>query len=196
MATGINSKNGVVKGIGTALLTAMLLSVTTGCGRQETRQSAQAAPAQDGAADLPSELFLADAPGDIVTVQQLKDSAAEGDEAVVRVVVGGRKSPFVAGRAVWTAVDAALPNSCTRTGHACPQPWDYCCTPPDTLAANMLTIRVLDDSGRPLAVNLAQSPTIKPMTTLVVRGTVADSPVAEALMLNATGIYVEDTPET
>jgi hypothetical protein len=132
----------------------------------------------------------------VVTVQQLKDSAAEGDEAVVRVVVGGRKSPFVAGRAVWTAVDAALPNACLRTGHACPRPWDYCCTPPDTLAANMLTIRVLDDSGRPLAVDLSQSPTIRPMTTLVVRGTVAASPVADALMLNATGIYVEGRPGT
>jgi hypothetical protein len=34
------------------------------------------------------------------------------------------------------------------------------------------------------------------MTTLVVRGTVAASPVADALMLNATGIYVEGRPGT
>lgn len=168
-----------------------LVAALCGCGGDNAAPSPSSVSGHT-AKPLPAELFLDSAPQEVAAVKELKVSAKEGDEVAVRTVVGGRKSPVVAGRAVWMAVDADLYNACTRPGHGCPEPWDYCCAEPNELKQNSLTIQVLDEKGRPLAVDLDTETQIAPMTTLVVRGTVAARPNPETLVVNATGIFVED----
>jgi len=52
-------------------------------------------------------------------------------------------------------------------------------------------VQITGDDARPLAVDLQAAGKIKPMDTLVVKGTVGPRPTKDTLVLTATGIYVE-----
>ena len=93
-----------------------------------------------------------------------------------------------------TVVEAATPNQCLAPGDGCQTPWDYCCMSPEQLTANLATVQIIDDQGRPLAVDLTSHSKIKPLATLVVRGTVGPRPDPAVLVINATGIFVEPKP--
>jgi len=170
-------------------LSALAALLFVGCGKEKDSPATGQTAKQ--AVSLPAALFLAKAPENVVPVKDVKASAAAGDQVVVRAVVGGRKNPFVEGRAMWTAVEASLYNACTRPGHGCSAPWDYCCADADELGDNMVTIQVLGADGKLLPVDLTSSTQLAPMTTLVVEGTVAQKPDSKALIVSATGIFVE-----
>ncbi len=143
------------------------------------------------AATLPASLFLTEAPADAVAVPKLKESAKEGDEVTVRVVIGGRESPFVASRAIMTVVDSGLENQCLAPGDSCETPWDYCCASPEQLKPNLATVQIVDATNATLEVDLSGSDKLKAGATVVVRGVIGPRPDPDALIINATGIYVE-----
>lgn len=169
--------------------TVMLLLIATlmlpGCGSSEER-----AQEQDTSAQLPESVFLAQAPEGIQTIASLKATAQEGDEVVVRVVVGGTEKPIVEGRASATVIEAGIKNPCLDEDDHCPTPWDYCCSPQESRTANLANLRITDGAGQVLEADLASR--IKPLTTLVVRGIVGPRPNEKALTINALGIYIED----
>jgi len=171
----------------------LVLLAPLGCGRKQRDRAGAAAKPEPAAATatLPAGLFLAEAPPGVKPIKEWKAESSEGDEIVVRAVVGGRKAPIVSGRALWTAVDVALYNKCKRCGAACPTPWDYCCGAPEQIVPHMITVQIVDEQGRPLAVDLTSSGKIKPMATLVIRGVVAQRPNPETLVMNASGVFVE-----
>ena len=143
-----------------------------------------------GGSGLPDSVFLAEAPEGVRTITALKASAKEGDEVVVRVVVGGTEDPIVKGRASAAIIDASIENPCLSEDDHCPIPWDYCCTPQENRTANLATLRVTDETGAVLKADL--EPRIKPLTTLVVKGIVGPRPDEQVLTIDATGIYIED----
>ena len=167
-----------------ATLLTLLLLVLSACGGEDSVQQG------DPTSQLPETVFLSEAPEGIQTIKALKANAKEGDEVVVRVVVGGTEHPVVEGRASAAIIDASVDNPCTGEDDHCPIPWDYCCTPQENRTANLATLRVTDDAGQVLKVNL--SPRIKPLTTLVIKGTVGPRPDDQVLTIDAQGIYVED----
>jgi len=169
-----------------ALATMCLFAVGCGSGDGDTGSTERGA---GGGADLPEGLFLASAPEGAKPITELKQSAEEGDEVVVRVVVGGAKQPMVDGRASAMIVDAGLYNRCTSEDDHCNTPWDYCCATQEDKTANLATLQVLNEAGKPLASSL--SPKIGPLATLVVKGVVGPRPSDQALTINADGIYVE-----
>lgn len=138
---------------------------------------------------LPDGLFVESAPEGAQSITKLKASAKEGDEVVVRVVVGGRMKPLVEGRASAAVVDAGVANSCLEVDDHCETPWDYCCTSPEEVNANLASIQVVDADGRVLDSDWSSQ--IKPLSTLVVRGVVGPRADDQALTINATGIYIE-----
>lgn len=142
------------------------------------------------AAALPASLFLTEAPADAIAVPKLKESAKEGDEVTVRVVIGGREAPFVAKRAIMTVVDSGLANQCLSPDDGCGTPWDYCCASPEQLKPNLATVQFVDGTNATLDVDLSASK-LKPGSTVVVRGVIGPRPDPDALIINATGIYVE-----
>lgn len=170
-----------------ALAAACLFAV--GCGSGDGEAGSGDGDAGGSTASLPEGLFLASAPEGVKPITELKESAKEGDEVVVRVVVGGAVEPMVDGRASALIVDAGLYNRCTSEDDHCTTPWDYCCATPEDKTANLATLQVVDDAGRPLASSLG--PKVKPLSTLVVRGVVGPRADAQALPINATGIYVQ-----
>lgn len=142
-----------------------------------------------GTSALPEGLYLDSAPEGAKSIADLKASAEEGDEVVVRVVVGGREKPVVDGRASTIVVDAGLNNLCLAEDDHCPTPWDYCCAPEDELNASMATLQVVDNKGKVLATAFGEK--VTPLSTLVVRGIVGPRPNDQLLTINATGIYVQ-----
>ena len=173
-----------------ALIPAAAL-ILVSCGKQEaepnTTGNAPAAAAP--ATELPEGLMLTKAPeAELVTINAVKANAKVGDEVVVSVVVGGRLKPVVDNLAVMTVVESSLPNSCVGEDDHCKTPWDYCCAAKEELSSGMATVRVVDDAGKPLALNFA-SASIKPGDYLVVAGTVAEKNDAGNLVIDAKGIH-------
>ncbi|MFI4859229.1 MAG: hypothetical protein ACIAXF_00970 [Phycisphaerales bacterium JB063] len=169
------------------LLTLSLL-LAAGCGKTDAGKTGPTVES-GAAAALPSGLFLDSAPEGAQAITALKESASEGDEVVVHVIIGGRMEPLVEGRASAAIIDASLPNACTSEDDHCQTPWDYCCTPQEEITANLATLQVVDDEGRLLAADLAEK--LPPMTVLTVRGVVGPRPDPQVLTINATGIYIE-----
>lgn len=143
------------------------------------------------AASLPDTLFLAVAPSDPIPIPKLKTTSKEGEEVVMRVVIGGRRRPFVDNRAIMTVVDGSMLNHCALPGDSCKTPWDYCCSSLELLKENMASVKIIDSKGRPLKVNFNDSPMLQPSATLVVQGTVAPHSNSQSFVVNASGIYVE-----
>lgn len=167
---------------------ALACALAVGCGETD-KPAGDGAPGGGATALLPEGLFLASAPEGAKPITALKQSAKQGDEVVVRVVVGGRVEPLVEGRASAAIIDAGVANQCLGEDDHCKTPWDYCCTLPEDVTANLATLQVINQDGKVLASGLG--PDIKPLATLVVRGVVGPRPDSQVLTINATGIYVE-----
>lgn len=139
---------------------------------------------------LPDSLFLSEEPTGIQGISSLKDKAKEGDNVVIKAVVGGRKKVFVSSRAVITVIDASVENPCLKEDGHCAKPWDYCCSPSEQLLSNMASVHILGADNRPLVIDLNTVENFKPLTTLVIRGTVGPRTDKTSLVINATGIFV------
>ena len=184
-----------MKQLWTILMAAILLATLSVGGCDEQESAPTSAPAAKGEA-LPADAVLDSSPGESTPITQLKQTAKEGDTVTIRAKIGGDVRPFVSGRAVLTVVDATLAQSCgVDPNDPCQTPWDYCCTAPDELRPHMAMVQLVDAEGRPLKVNLEGSPSLKPLDTIVVRGTVGPRPDAATLVVNAPAVYVERAPQ-
>lgn len=168
--------------VNTLVATVLLLTLTACSGGEEAK------PQTSGGA-LPNDIFLSESPQDAKTISELKASASEGDEVVVRVVVGGTEKPIVPGRASAAIIDATVENPCLGEDDHCQTPWDYCCTPLEDITPNLATLQITDDSGVVLKADFA--PSIEPLATLVIKGIVGPRPDKQVLTINAQGIYIE-----
>ncbi|MEJ7590515.1 MAG: hypothetical protein WKF77_03140 [Planctomycetaceae bacterium] len=95
--------------------------------------------------------------------------SVKDDEAVTLVgVIGGSSKPFVDGLAAFTIVDPKVPYCAADEG--CPTPWDYCCTQ-DQVKGNIATVKIVDDTGKPVAADARKMLNVKELSTVVVQGT-------------------------
>ena len=83
-------------------------------------------------------------------------------------IIGGSSKPFVDGLAAFTIVDPKVPYCSADEG--CPTPWDYCCTQ-DQVKGNIATVKIVDDTGKPVAVDARKMLNVKELSTVVVQGT-------------------------
>ncbi|MDX1564738.1 MAG: hypothetical protein R3236_04985 [Phycisphaeraceae bacterium] len=186
-------KNGTVRLAGP--LMAAVLTMGAGCGSESDKPKsgqANSSAASQKESALPADLFLDQKPEEKpASVSEIKKSAKEGDSVVMKVVVGGREKPFVSNRAIMTVVSADLENQCTEPGDSCKTPWDYCCAAPKALKENMATVQFVDGDGKPLKIDLDSVKKIKPLSVLTVVGKVGPRPDPEALVVTASGLYLE-----
>ncbi len=176
-------------------LSAALLA--TGCTKSETSDpgtnGGAAAPAGQPTSAAPAAPAwrLDAAPVDAVDVAAVKETAAEGDEVVVRGRIGGRAEPFVEGAAVFIIMDPAIPDCSAKEDDHCPVPWDYCCETPETIMANSATVQLIDADGVPMPIDLTRHG-LKPQDEVIVVGSVGPRPGwpnSNVLVIDATGIY-------
>ena len=175
----------------TFVLAALAASTMIGCGKSDDTEEA-AGSGDASTASLPAGLFLAAAPGGQVAVKQVKAQAREGDEVVVRAVVGGEVNVFVDGRAIVKVIDAEMKNLCLSQDDSCKTPWDYCCSTTEELQPHRATVRVVDAVGETLKVGLKGAGPIEELKTLVIKGVVARGSDEKNLVINAQGIYAEN----
>ena len=152
-----------------------------------------AAPSAKPAATLPASLFLAAAPASPRAVADARASAKPGDTVTLSGRVGGSLEPFAPDSATMLLVSDG-PLACDALPHSkCATPWDYCCENKDTLAEQTALIRVVDAAGTPLAITL-KSAKLREFARVTITGTIAESPSTPtpvALIINATGIYID-----
>ncbi len=123
------------------LMSLTLLAV--GCGSSEVPS------ASNNGGVVSNSQFVADSdPAGAMPVGQAREKTEDGQEVTLVGLIGGSSKPFVNGLAAFTIVDAKVPYFADDEG--CPTPWDYCCET-DAVKDNIATIKVVDESGNPVA---------------------------------------------
>lgn len=155
---------------------------------------AAAAPSALAADALPANLFLAERPAGAKELRDAKAAAKKGDPIVFRARIGGRSAPFVKDRSICIVIDDRLKSCDEIPGDTCPKPWDYCCEPKESLKASVATLQVVGADGKPLKVAIEGANGLKPLSKVVVKGTVAEAGPDGLLVVNAEGIFLEKPP--
>lgn len=169
-----------------AALTLTAALVLTACEKPASSPTA-AAPSADTPTAAPAWV-LTSMPENAVSVGQLKAQAKEGDRVVLRGRIGGRSEPMTSGSAVFLVMDPAIPSCADEPGDNCPTPWDYCCEPKDSLAANNATVMVVDPAGQAVDTDMRLAG-FAPLDEVVVVGVVGPRPSPEVLTVRAEGVY-------
>ena len=131
--------------------------------------------------------LIDDAPSDARNVAEVKKTAREGDEVVVRGRIGGRRDPINYETAVFLMMDPLM-KAC-RPEEGCPTPWDYCCVAAQAKAENNATVQVVDESGVPLELNVEEHGLI-PLAEIIVVGTVGPRAGDAVLVIKAKKVHV------
>lgn len=176
-------------------LVASVIIVTIGAWTAAGCDTGSKSPPPSGSsaatAALPATLFLKSAPANAREVGELTSSAKPGESVIVRGVIGGSEEPFVNHRAIMTIADRKLKTCADMECGTCKTPWDYCCEPRESLRANMASVQVVDADGRVMKADLKGQGGLDPMRKVVIEGKVAPESTKDALVINATGVFVE-----
>lgn len=176
------------------LMFALALAAGTvgGCDRGEEPAASLSGSPTSAAAALPAGLFLAQSPSaDVVDVAEVVAEGQDGQSVAVRGLIGGRRDPFVANRAVMLLTDVNT-TTCHAAGDTgCPTPWDYCCVPREQLQGKTLSVQVSDADGQPLRASLHGVAGLEPSATVVVQGIVRRDGDSGTTALHASGIHVQ-----
>lgn len=185
----LDNRKGMIRILSVSLLAAAITGCDNAADTAQRPAPAQTAPAT---AALPAELVLPAAPADAKDVVAVRNEVKVGDTVVVRGRVGGSPSPIVENRASFQLVDASL-KACGEGNpdDKCETPWDFCCEEPKTVAAHSASVQVVGADGRPMHVGLKGTGGLKPLSEVVVKGTVAKAADSGALVINATGLHVK-----
>ncbi|MEO1529018.1 MAG: hypothetical protein AAFX06_26655 [Planctomycetota bacterium] len=152
-----------------------------GCGQPEQNV---ALPKVD---DAGKQFVLASEPSGAVAVGEARQSV-ESEQSVTLVgLIGGSRDPFVDGVAAFTIVDQSVPFCAPDEG--CPTPWDYCCKQ-DQVKDNIVTVKMVDESGGPIAKDARELLGVSELSQVTVQG-MASRDEAGNLTVAATKIYIQ-----
>ena len=165
--------------------------VLFGCKKNAGGPDDEDGPPDEDGVSMPDGLFLSSPPADAKGVGEIKSKAKPGQKVVIRGRIGGSKDPFVKGQALMTIVDPKLVSCADNMPDKCDTPWDYCCEPKDSLAANMATIQYSDVKGNPLKSGFRGKHGIAALKTVVISGKVHKDSTKDNLIVVAEGLFVE-----
>lgn len=114
-----------------------------------------------------SAFLVASEPAGAMPVGEARAKSEDGQEITLVGLIGGSSDPFVEGLAAFTIVDPKVPYCAAEEG--CPTPWDYCCQT-DAVKDNIATIKLVDESGKPVASSARDLLNVKELSTVVVKG--------------------------
>ncbi len=114
-----------------------------------------------------------------------------GDPVTVSGKIIGAHSVFVDGRASFIMGDPEVLTSCDlRESDSCKSPWDVCCADGKDIAANTLSVQLVDGNGIVLKTGLKGKNGLKELALVDVQGVVATQSSEQAMIINATAIQV------
>ncbi|MCR9208083.1 MULTISPECIES: hypothetical protein [Rhodopirellula] len=106
-------------------------------------------------------------PAGAMPVGEAREKTEDGKDVTLVGLIGGSSEPFVKGLAAFTIVDPKVPYCAPEEG--CPTPWDYCCET-DAVKQNIATVKIVDDSGKPVTQDAREFLNVKELSTVVVKG--------------------------
>ena len=160
----------------------LMMGVMGGCGGSDS------AELDDTVAPGGHTWIIQTQPTDAVEVGAAKQTAKKGDAIVLHGRIGGMREPISEGVGQFVIVDMAIKTCDQLHGDTCPTPWDYCCEPRESLAANNATVQIVNQSGRTIEVDLNEAG-LSPQDEVYVIGVVGDRPNEGVLTVKASGIY-------
>jgi hypothetical protein len=143
---------------------AMFVAITVGAVGCQSKDSTSPTASSGQSA---SPYLVGSEPEGAMPVGQARDQTQDGEEVTLVGRIGGSTKPFVDGLAAFTIVDLKVPYCADEEG--CPTPWDYCCQT-DAVKVNIATIKIVDDSGKPIAQSARDLLKTKELSTVVVKG--------------------------
>ncbi|WDE97556.1 hypothetical protein PQO03_17150 [Lentisphaera profundi] len=115
-----------------------------------------------------------------------------GDEVLISGKIIGAHSVFVENRASFIIGDHNILTSCDlHEGDNCQAPWDVCCEESKDIAANTLSIQLVDDSGMILKTGLKGKNGLKELSLVTIKGSVSPQSSEAAMIINATAIQLD-----
>ncbi|MCC6951677.1 MAG: hypothetical protein IT433_09555 [Phycisphaerales bacterium] len=140
---------------------------------------------------IPPGFFLASAPAEARDISEARKAGGlkMGDQVVLMGRVGGSKTPFVAGRAIFTLMGRGLKACSDNPDDLCKQPWDYCCETRDDIIANSVTVQAVDAKGQVLRTEMKGRRGLRELSELIVVGKVTSTD-GKSLVVTATGVHV------
>ncbi len=173
----------------TALLLA-LASLLTSCQENAATISPQPPPA---ASEALLAVFSAAPSGEPASIHQARATAKPGDTLTLKGRIMGSLKPFVEGRAAFILGDPEKLTPCNENpDDGCDTPWDTCCDTAEDIKAGTATIQVVDSDGNVLKEPVENVNGLKPLSTIIVSGTVAEGSNADLLVLNASAIQMTE----
>lgn len=176
---------------GTHACIGLLCVIIAGACDRGANETAKPNAANGAAGALPPDFFLKVEPKGAKSVLEVKRTAKAGDEVVVRGRIGGSKSPFVEGRAMFTLTDMSLPPCNANPEDKCPTPWDYCCEPADRIATHSLTAQVIGPERKPLHISLDGAGGLRPLAEVLVTGRVMQNNGEGLVVLAVHDMFVQ-----
>ncbi len=139
-----------------------------------------------------TKFILKEEPADAVDIFDLRTTATAGNSVTFKGKVIGANQVFIDGLAVMIMGDPKKLTSCDlRPGDDCKRPWDVCCDLPKDKKSSILTVQIVDSSGRPVKKGLKGLAGIKELNHLTITGIVDKSSTKDNMLINATGIFVQ-----
>ena len=170
-----------------ALALASILSLTACSDEKDT---SNATPAKEDSAL--TALVLKEEPAEAVDIADLRTSAKPGDEVTFAGKVIGSMNVFMDGRAVMILGDPKKLTSCDlNPDDQCETPWDVCCDDPEVIKDSIVTVQAVDDAGKPVKEGFKGLAGMKELSSVVIKGEVADGSTDANMVVNATGIFVK-----
>ena len=177
----------MLKTTGASGLVLLLLAAVSGCGQQTveaTSTSADSTPSIDK-----SKYVLSAEPDGAVGVMIAREDFKNQDDIVLVGRIGGRKNPWIEGRSAFMLIDASMSvvadGEDTDESQVC---MDDCCA---SLRAECTTlVKIVDDQGKPLAIDARELLDVTENDMVVVQGKVQRDKDEGTFTVAASGVYV------
>jgi len=168
--------------------------VLASCNKSVTEtSSAEATTAESPTAESLDAFFVSAAPAEPQAIHRLRTTAVPGDEVTVSGRIMGRSTLFVENRAAFILGDPELLTPCNQIpDDECETPWDVCCDSKEDKLAGTATIQLVGSNGRVISQGLKHVHGLTELSTVTVTGTLDKSSTKEAMIINATALYVEN----
>lgn len=168
-------------------LVLLLLTSISGCGQHAVQATSTGG---DNTASIDKNKYvLGDEPDGAVGVMIAREDFKDQEDIVLVGRIGGRKNPWIEGRSAFMVIDASMSvvanGQETEEGQIC---MDDCCA---SLRAECTTlVKVVDDQGKPLAIDTRELLDVKENDMVVVKGKVQRDEDEGTFTVAATGVYV------
>jgi len=161
----------------------VLAALTVGCGRKAAEQAASIPP--------PPQFVNMALEAEAKPIPEAR-KLAPGTKVVLKGRVMGVREPFAKERALFVLGDEGTITPCNAMADDhCPMPWDACCDPVAIRSVGTASIELLGEDGRVLPIGLKGVGGLKELSKVTVAGNVAPGSTAEAFVVIASAVFVE-----